>query len=139
MRHTLLLSLRLSVAATAAAVLGLGLLAAGANAATPAASVVTASASPQAAPYRQLLGTVTASTYLEASVPRAGKYAIEYDITANAAFFDTYVDGTELGYVGGSTGTYLTRAVQLSASGHLVQVAGPEGVGTANVYLVAAK
>jgi hypothetical protein len=67
----------------------------------------------------------------------AGTYAIEYDLTANAAFFDTYVDGTELGYIGGATGTYLTRSVQLSSGGHLVQVAGPEGSGTANVYIVA--
>ena len=127
MHHTLLVTLRASVATAAAAVLTLGLAPAGAHAATPAA------------PYRQLLGTVSASTYLEAGVPRAGKYSIEYDITSNAAFFDTYVDGTELGYVGGSTGTYLTRPVQLNDSGHLVQVVGPEGVGTAKVYIVAAK
>ncbi len=86
-------------------------------------------------PYRQLLGTVTASTYLEASTPTAGTYAIEYDVTGTA-FFDTYVDNTELGYVGGSSGVYLTRPITLSAGGHLVQVVGPEGSGSAQVYIV---
>lgn len=88
------------------------------------------------ATYRQLLGTVSGPTYLEASVPSAGNYAIEYDITSGVAFFDTYINGTELGYVGGGTGAYLTRSVPLTAGGQLVQVAGPEGSGTANVYIV---
>ena len=87
--------------------------------------------------YRQLIGTVTAGTYLEASVPTAGTYAIEYDITTtSAAFFDTYLNGTELGYVGGVTGRYVTRPVQLTAGGQLVQVVGPDGAGTADVYLI---
>ena len=85
--------------------------------------------------YRQLLGTVTTSTYLEASTPRAGTYAIEYDVTGTA-FFDTYVQNTELGYVGGTTGVYLTRPIRLTAGGHLVQAVGPEGSGSARVYLV---
>ena len=73
--------------------------------------------------------------FLEASAPSAGTYLIEYDITGNAAFFDTYVNGTELGYVGGSEGTYQTLTFPLAAGGVLVQVAGPEGSGQANVYL----
>ena len=85
--------------------------------------------------YRQLLGMVTTSTYLEASTPKAGTYAIEYDV-AGTAFFDTYVDNTELGYVGGTTGVYLTRPNRLTAGGHLVQAVGPEGSGSARVYLV---
>jgi hypothetical protein len=83
---------------------------------------------------------VTASTYLEASIPTAARYAIEYDITtANAAYFDTYLNGTELGYVGGVTGRYVTRAVRLSAGGQLVQVVGPDGSGTADVYIISAR
>ncbi len=85
--------------------------------------------------YRQLIGEVSQSTYLEASVPGSGSYRLEYDVTG-LAFFDSYVDGTELGYVGGTDGNYLTRPVALSAGGHLVQVVGPEGSGTAQVYLV---
>lgn len=84
---------------------------------------------------RQLLGQVSRPTYLEASTPAAGVYAIEYDIKGTA-FFDTYLDGTELGYVGGPTGTYRTRSISLTAGGHLVQVTGPDGSGTASVYLV---
>ncbi|MEU6404304.1 hypothetical protein [Streptomyces sp. NPDC046985] len=88
-----------------------------------------------AAAYRQLIGQVSGPAYLEASVPADGVYAIEYQITGNAAF-DTYLNGAELGYVGGSTGAYRTRSVRLSAGGLLVQVAGPEGSGRASVYLV---
>ena len=84
---------------------------------------------------RQLLGQVSGPADFEASAQTAGVYAIEYEITGNA-FFDTYVDNTELGYVGGSTGTYRTGSQSLSAGGHLVHVAGPEGSGTASVYLV---
>ncbi len=84
--------------------------------------------------YRQLIGTVSSPGYLEASAPSAGTYSIEYDITGSA-YFDTYVNNTELGYVGGSTGIYHTRTFSLSAGGVLVQVAGPEGSGKASVYL----
>lgn len=86
---------------------------------------------------RQLLGQVSSGpAYFEASAPSAGVYAIEYEITGTA-FFDTYVDDkTELGYVGGPAGVYRTRSVSLSAGGHLVNVVGPEGSGTASVYLV---
>ena len=89
----------------------------------------------EVAPYRQLIGQVDESAYLEASVPSTGSYVIEYDVSGVAAF-DTYVNGTELGYVGGPTGAYQTRAVQLTAGGQLVQVVGPEGSGTASVYIV---
>ena len=82
-----------------------------------------------------MIGQTGGPTYLEASVPVTGTYLLEYEITG-VAFFDTYVDGTELGYVGGAGGTYQTRALPLSAGGHLVQVAGPEGSGTARIYLV---
>jgi len=124
-----------SVVSAAAALLAVGLVPAAASAApTPAAHAMSCHHQTH---YRQLIGTVTAGTYLEASVPTAGTYAVEYDITtANAAYFDTYLNGTELGYVGGVTGTYVTRAVQLSAGGQLVQVVGPEGSGSAQVYLV---
>lgn len=84
--------------------------------------------------YRQLIGTVSSPGYLEASVPSAGTYTIEYDI-AGTAYFDTYVNGTELGYAGGSSGVYQTRTFPLAAGGVLVQVAGPEGSGQADVYL----
>ncbi|WP_410623616.1 hypothetical protein [Amycolatopsis sp. cmx-8-4] len=84
---------------------------------------------------RQLLGRVSGSAYFEASLPAAGGYAIEYDITATA-FFDTYVDEVELGYVGGPAGVYRTRSLTLTKGGHLVHVVGPEGSGMASVYLV---
>jgi len=136
-----------AVVSAGGALLTLGLGSAAANATPGPAvhaprSVYAARATPAAAchhcvHYRQLIGTVTASTYLEASVPTAGTYAIEYDITTtSAAFFDTYLNGTELGYVGGVTGRYVTRTVQLTAGGQLVQVGGPDGVGTADVYLI---
>lgn len=140
--HHLGRSRTVPVAAAAAALFAVGVFPATASA-TPRASHATKCERAHQAKtcdqtqYRQLLGTVTDSTYLEASVPTAGSYAIEYDVTApNAAFFDTYVNGTELGYVGGATGTYVTRAVQLPAGGQLVQVVGPEGSGTADVYIV---
>ena len=91
-------------------------------------------AQPQAVCSRQLIGTVSSPGYLEASAPSAGTYSIEYDVTG-IAFFDTYVNNTELGYVGGSSGAYQTSTFPLSAGGVLVQVAGPEGSGQANVYL----
>jgi len=134
-----------AVVSAAGALLTLGLGSAAANAtpavhATPsvhAAAATRAGGCHHRAHYRQLIGTVTAGTYLEASVPTAGAYAIEYDITTTtAAYFDTYVNGTELGYVGGVTGRYRTRPVQLTAGGQLVQVVGPDGAGTADVHLV---
>ncbi len=114
-----------------ALVAGIGLAVSGAVAVT--ANSASAATTP---PIRQLIGTVSGPTDLEVGVPGSGTYAIEYDVTGTA-FFDTYVDGTELGYVGGSDGAYQTRPVQLSSSGHLVDVSGPEGSGTADVYLVA--
>ena len=96
----------------------------------------TSAASERATPYRQLLGTITTKPVIfEASVPVRGTYLFEYEVTG-LAYFDTYVDGTELGYVGGSTGTYQTRTVQLSAGGHLVDAVGPHGNGTARIYIV---
>lgn len=85
---------------------------------------------------RQFLGTVSASGpgYLKASAPADGTYAIEYVTSGGVSYWDTYVDGTELGYVGGVPGTYQTKTITLKAGGHLVQVAGPEGSGTAKVY-----
>lgn len=112
---------------TAAAALAVGL----APAAITSASAATAPA------YRQLIGTVSSSTYLEASVPKNGNYAIEYDIVSGTAFFDTYLKGIELGYVGGSAGSVsVTKKLWLRAGGQLVQVAGPEGSGTARVFIV---
>ena len=102
--------------------------------ATVALTPAAAGATP-APGYRQLIGTVSTTTYLEASTPAAGTYALEYDITG-LAFFDTYVDGTELGYVGVPDGAYRTRAVPLRPGGHLIEAVGPEGSGTARVYLV---
>lgn len=85
---------------------------------------------------RQLIGQVSGSAYLEARTPAAGLYTIEYEVTGNAAF-DTYLSGgTELGHVGGSTGTCRTRSVRLPAGGVPVQPARPEGSGSASVYLV---
>lgn len=117
---------------------------AGTVAVAPAALASTGSATPsahasttahhEAAAGRRLLGTVSGSTYLEASVPADGTYAIEYVTSGGVSFWDTYVDGTELGYVGGAPGTYRTEAIALRAGGHLVQVVGPEGSGTAEVY-----
>ncbi|WP_410631517.1 hypothetical protein [Amycolatopsis sp. cmx-4-83] len=89
----------------------------------------------EASPTRQLVGQVTGSTYFEVSPPAAGTYAFEYELEGTA-FFDTYVDEVELGYVGGSAGVHRTRPLSLTAGGHLVHVVGPEGTGTASVYLV---
>ncbi|HEV2636408.1 MAG TPA: hypothetical protein VGX23_14755 [Actinocrinis sp.] len=114
-----------------APVLALGFAATANAASTPAAP---GSAHAPKACSRQLIGTVSSPEYLEASAPAAGKYTVEYDVTGTA-YFDTYVNGTELGYVGGGTGTYHTRSFSLSAGGVLVQVAGPEGSGQAKVYL----
>ncbi len=136
-----------AVLSAAGALLTVGLVPAAASATpTPAAPAVHATHAARAAAchhhahYRQLIGTVTAGTYLEASVPTAGTYAIEYDITTtSAAFFDTDLNGTELGYVGGVTGRYVTRTVQLTAGGQLVQVVGPDGAGSADVYLISVR
>ena len=137
MRHRQLRqSVTALVGSAALLVVGLTPAAAGSTSATSAAHTAVS----HKTHYRQLLGTVTGATYLEASVPTAGTYAIEYDITTtDAAYFDTYINGTELGYVGGVTGRYVTRAVQLSAGGQLVQVLGPDGSGSADVYIVSVR
>ncbi len=110
-----------------------------ASAGTASATRLTATGDPSltatSESFRQLLGYVDGPASFEASTPTAGSYVIEYTVTGTA-FFDTYVNGTELGYVGGPTGTYRTRMLPLSAGGQLVHVAGPEGAGTASVYLV---
>lgn len=131
-RRQLIRSARVTTAAVAA-VLAVGLTPglARATASTPTSAHTTA-----ATTYRQLIGTVSSSTYLEASVPKNGSYAIEYDIITGTAFFDTYLNGTELGYVAGSKGTYFTKTLYLPAGGQLVRVVGPEGVGTARVYII---
>lgn len=95
----------------------------------------TTSVSVHQAGSRQLLGTVTGVTDFEASPPSAGTYVFEYEVDGVSGW-DTYVDGAELGYVGGPTGVYRTRTVALTAGGHLVRVAGPEGYGSARAYLV---
>ena len=85
--------------------------------------------------YRQLVGEVQRSMYFETSVPTSGAYVIEYELQG-VAYFNTYLNGVELGYVGGVTGVYQTRPQQLSAGGHLLKVTGPHGSGTAKVYIV---
>ncbi len=85
--------------------------------------------------YRQLIGEVSGPTYLEASVPAEGRYALEFDVTG-VAMFDAYVNGVETGYVGGPDGVYQTKSLQLTAGGQLVEVVGPEGTGSATVYVV---
>lgn len=119
------------LAGAIAALITLGLAAVPGNAFAASGGTVAV----QIADDRQLIGVVSTSTYLEASVPASGTYLFEYEISG-VAFFDTYVNGAELGYVGGSDGIYRTRASQLSAGGQLIQVVGPEGSGTARVYLV---
>ncbi len=84
---------------------------------------------------RTFLGTVTGSRFLEAPAYTDGTYVFEYVVTG-VGFFDTYVNGVELGYVGGSSGTYQTKPVVLRAGGQLVQVVGPEGSATADLYIV---
>ena len=119
-------------AAPVLAVMATAVLTAGISSASTPPAVRPAQA--QDSCYRQLIGTVSSPQYLEASAPSAGTYTIEYDITGTA-FFDTYVNNSELGYVGGSSGVYQTRTFSLPAGGVLVQVAGPEGSGQASVYL----
>ncbi|WP_146073661.1 hypothetical protein [Amycolatopsis sp. CA-126428] len=121
-------------------VLGVAILAACATPTAAAASFLRSVAEAPstvvaASPTRQLIGQVTGSTYFEVSPPAAGAYAFEYKLEGTA-FFDTYVDEVELGYVGGSAGVHRTRPLSLTAGGHVVHVAGPEGAGTALVYLV---
>lgn len=108
------------------------------NAATMGANVPAVASAPSASAYRQLVGTVSGPALFESSVPVNGTYAFEYAVTDGIfAAFDTYVDGVELGYTGGVPGgVYRSRAVALNAGGHLVQIAGPEGSGTAKVYIV---
>ena len=87
--------------------------------------------------FRQLIGHVVARGYFEASTPVAGSYAIEYDVTKGTVFYDTLIDEGELGYAGGPAGTTNdTAATSLTAGGHLVNVAGGEGTGEADLYLV---
>ncbi len=117
------------VLATAASLAGVAPVAAAAGASGTVAGAVSAPTG------RQLLGQVSGPAYFEASPPAAGSYAVEYEITGSG-FFDTYVDEVELSYVGGPAGIYRTRALSLSEGGHLVHVVGPEGSGTASVYLV---
>ena len=90
----------------------------------------------QAGEYRQLLGRVPDASYFEASVPTDGTYAIEYDVTDGVGFFDTYLDGSDLGYIGGGVGSYQSDPQQLKAGGHLLHVVGPEGSARAEVYVV---
>jgi hypothetical protein len=85
---------------------------------------------------RQLIGQVSdGPAYFEASAHVSGTYVIEYEVTG-LAFFNTYVDEVELGYVGGPDGTYQTRPFALSEGGHLVHAVGPHGIGQAKVYLI---
>jgi hypothetical protein len=87
--------------------------------------------------FRQLIGHVVASGYFEASAPVAGNYAIEYDVTKGIVYYDTLVDEVGLGSAGGPAGTTNhTAATPLTAGGHLVNVAGGEGTGEADLYLV---
>lgn len=135
MMQKTLRSARLTAAPALAALLVVGFVPSAANAAT---STIACKKAPTN--YRQLIGTISSTsseTYLEASVPTAGSYAFEYEVTSSsAAFFDTYVNGQELGYVGGPNGTYRTRSLALSAGGQLVKVVGPNGSGSAKVYVV---
>ncbi|MFD9701779.1 hypothetical protein [Lentzea sp. NPDC059081] len=99
------------------------------------AVATTASTAGAQAESRQLLGTVTGVTDFDATAPADGEYAVEYEV-GGVSYWDTYVDGLELGYVGGAQGVYRTRSLTLTAGCHLVRVAGPEGWGSAKVYLV---
>ncbi|WP_328608663.1 hypothetical protein OG943_05935 [Amycolatopsis sp. NBC_00345] len=103
-----------------------------------AAPVMGVHSSPAAKPlFRQLIGHVVASGYFEASAPVAGSYAIEYDVTKGIVYYDTLVDEVGLGSVGGPAGTTnRTQPTPLTAGGHLVNVAGGEGAGEADLYLV---
>lgn len=118
----------------------IGLTPAMGNAAT-ATATSSGNAAVQPAPYRQLLGRVTGPQLFESSVPVNGTYAFEYVIRDGVfAAYDTYVNDRlpSLGYTGGVPGgPYRTgKAVQLNAGGHLVKVVGPEGSGSADVYIV---
>lgn len=132
-RRTVILATCGLVAATA-----VGLTPAMGNAATTEAG---APAVVQTAPYRQLVGRVSGPKLFESSVPVNGTYAFEYVVLDGVfAAYDTYVDDRlpGLGYTGGVPGgPYRTvQTVQLSAGGHLVKVVGPEGSGSADVYIV---
>ncbi|HEX7307911.1 hypothetical protein [Lentzea sp.] len=121
---------KVAVGAALLAVLG----AVGVTGATDAVAAPSASAVAQSES-RQLLGTVTGVHDFDATAPSAGSYAVEYEV-AGVSYWNTYVDGVELGYVGGAAGTYRTRVLTLTAGCHLVRVTGPEGWGSAKVYLV---
>ncbi|HEY2059156.1 MAG TPA: hypothetical protein VGH57_12375 [Amycolatopsis sp.] len=109
-----------------------------AGSASAAPQVTGAHSSVAAKPqFRQLIGHVIASGYFEASAPVAGNYAIEYDVTKGIVYYDTLIDGVGLGSAGGPAGTANhTAATPLTAGGHLVNVAGGEGTGEADLYLV---
>lgn len=48
-------------------------------------------------------------------MPKNGSYAIDYDIVNGTAFFDTFLNGAELGYVGGLRARNFTKALYLRA------------------------
>ncbi len=99
-----------------------------ATATSPSATTPTA--------YRQLIGTVTTSTYFEASVPTEGTYALEFVVQEGVAYFGAYINDIDLGHAGGAKGAHQTRPVRLNAGGLLVHIVGPDGSGTADVYIV---
>jgi hypothetical protein len=87
--------------------------------------------------FRQLVGHVSASGYFECSAPVSGSYAIEYDVTKGIVYYDTLVGDVALGSAGGPAGgAYRTAAMPLAAGGYLLNVAGAEGTGEADIYLV---
>ncbi|WNV82993.1 hypothetical protein [Umezawaea sp. Da 62-37] len=96
------------------------------------ASPVTTAA--QSTSSRQLLGTTSNSATYTPTVAASGTYVMEYEVDG-VSFYNTAIDGKELGYVGGSSGTYSTRSFELTAGTHTVKVIGPEGYGTVKVYL----
>ncbi|GAB7044467.1 MULTISPECIES: hypothetical protein [Catenuloplanes] len=116
-----------AVAATGSATAGSAIVGPAATGHAPAARTT----------YRQFLGEVTTPTSYPANVPHAGSYVFEYEVQG-LAYFNTYVDDLELGYVGGVAGTYRTPAVRLEAGERRVRAVGPHGPGTAKVYLVEA-
>lgn len=112
----------------ASAVILLAVLGATSAAGAVSAVATTVTVADEKTESRQLLGIVTGVTDFEVSAHNAGAYAVEYEV-ADVSFWNTYINGLELGYVGGSTGVYRTRSVTLTAGDHLVRVTGPEGHG----------
>lgn len=86
--------------------------------------------------HRIHLGEVTRPTDFEVST-RTGRYVFAYAVTG-VCYFDTYVNGVELGYVGGPTGVYRTREVELKAGVQRVAAVGPHGSCQADLYLIRA-